>query len=429
MTLRLVRTTMPSRCAGFIAFLVALAGSARSACAQTDDPHPVPAAVQPALTSIRANNSWTLDQQVSICEIAAPPFKEAARGKELAHRFTALGLQHVRIDSVGNVIGERPGSGDGPTVVLAGHLDTVFPEGTNVHVTRHGTHFAAPGIGDDCRGLAVVLSVARAMNEAHVHTNGTVLFVGTVGEEGAGNLRGVRYLFERELRGKIDDFISVDGTGFGITSRAVGSHRYRITYVGPGGHSYGSFGMPNPLHALGRAIAKIAEIQVPQHPKTTFSVGVVRGGTSVNSIAHDGSMDVDLRSESAAALDSLDAAFHRAVREALTEERHRWPASTVPLDVRIDTIGIRPTGVQSDSAHIVRVAADAGQMLGVTLRTGASSTDSNIPISLGIPAITIDGGGTGHGAHSPEEWYDDGPRGYLGPQWALLIVTGLAGMR
>ncbi|HET7565303.1 MAG TPA: peptidase dimerization domain-containing protein, partial [Gemmatimonadaceae bacterium] len=246
-------------------------------------------------------------------------------------------------------------------------------------------------------------------------------------EEGAGNLRGVRYLFERELRGKIDDFISVDGTGFGITSRAVGSHRYRVTYFGPGGHSYGSFGMPNPLHALGRAIAKIAEIQVPRQPKTTFSVGVVRGGTSVNSIAHDGSMDVDLRSESAASLDSLDAAFHRAVQDALTEERARWSDSKAPLDLRIDTIGIRPTGAQSDTAHIVRVAVSAGQMLGVAPRTAASSTDSNIPISLGVPAITIDGGGEGHGAHSPEEWYDDGPRGYLGPQWALLIVTGLAG--
>jgi acetylornithine deacetylase/succinyl-diaminopimelate desuccinylase-like protein len=398
-----------------------------SLAAQASRSRSVPAALQPALASIRANNTWTLDQQVSICEIAAPPFKEAARGKELARRFTALGLQHVRIDSVGNVIGERPGTGDGPTVVLAGHLDTVFPEGTNVTVTRSGTRFTAPGIGDDCRGLAVVLTVARAMKETNVRTAGTVLFVGTVGEEGAGNLRGVRHLFEHELRGQIDDFISVDGTGLGITSRAVGSHRYRVTYSGPGGHSYGSFGMPNPLHALGRAIARIAQIQVPRHPKTTFSVGIVRGGTSVNSIAHDGSMDVDLRSESAPELDKLDATFRSAVQAALTEERARWPSSSAPLRVRIDTIGIRPTGAQSDTAHIVRVAVVAGQMLGVTPRTGASSTDSNIPISLGIPAITIDGGGHGHGAHSPEEWYDDGTDGYLGPQWALLIVTGLAG--
>ena len=399
-----------------------------SLAAQAPQRQGVPAALQPALASIRAHNTWTLDQQVSICEIAAPPFKETLRGKELARRFTALGLQHVRIDSVGNVIGERSGTGGGPTVVLAGHLDTVFPEGTKVDVTRTGTRMAAPGIGDDCRGLAVVLSVARAMNDAKVRTKGTILFVGTVGEEGAGNLRGVRHLFASDLRGKIDDFISVDGTGFGITSRAVGSHRYRVTYYGPGGHSYGAFGMPNPLHALGRAIAKIAAIQVPQHPKTTFSVGIVRGGTSVNSIAHDGSMDVDLRSESAAELASLDAKFQAAVREALSEERARWPDSKTPLNVRIDTIGIRPTGAQSDTAHIVQVAVAAGEMLGVTPRTGASSTDSNIPISLGVPAITIDGGGHGHGAHSPAEWYDDGTDGYLGPQWALLIVTGLAGV-
>lgn len=397
--------------------------------AQKSETASIPGALRPALEAAKTNNPWLLEQQVSICEIPAPPFKESARAAELKHRFEALGLVNVRIDGEGNVIGERPGSGRGPTVVLSGHLDTVFPEGTDVQVQREGTRFSAPGIADDCRGLAVMLGVARALADSRVKTPGTILFVGTVGEEGAGNLRGVRYLFERELRDKVDYFISVDGAGLGVTSRAVGSHRYRVHFAGPGGHSYGAFGMPNPIHAMGRAIALIDEIEVPRDPKTTFNVGIVRGGTSVNSIAAEASMDVDLRSESPEALAELDRKFHAALDSALTAERARWSGSSAPLAIAMDTIGIRPTGAQSDTARIVRVALTAGNALGFTPRTGASSTDSNIPISLGIPAITIDGGGSSRGSHSPDEWYDDGADGYLGPQWALLIATTLAGVK
>jgi acetylornithine deacetylase/succinyl-diaminopimelate desuccinylase-like protein len=287
----------------------------------------------------------------------------------------------------------------------------------------------APGIGDDCRGLAVMLAVAKAMQAVRVQTTGTVLFVGTVGEEGAGDLRGVRHLFTKEMPGKIDYFISVDGTGLDVTSRAVGSHRYRVTYQGPGGHSYGAFGMPNPIHALGRAMAKIGDIQVPASPKTTFNVGVISGGTSVNAISATGVMDVDLRSESQAALDTLDARFRAAVDAALAEENARWPLSSVQLTVKVDQTGRRPAGAQPDSALIVRTAVAAGRALGVTPKTSASSTDANIPMSLGVPAITIDGGGSGSGAHSLSEAYDDGPRGYLGPQWAMLIVSALAGVK
>ena len=389
-----------------------------------DDPR-----LRAALDAIRSSNAWTLDQQASICEIAAPPFKERRRGEEYQRRLRALGFTDVRIDSVGNVIATRRGTGAGPTVMIAGHLDTVFPEGTDVTVRRDGARLRGPGIGDDCRGLAVLLAVARAFNRADVRTAGTVYFVGTVGEEGPGNSRGARHLLDRTLKGKVDYFISVDGTGLGITSRAVGSHRYRVTYRGPGGHSYGAFGMPNPIHALGRAIAKIADVQVPTSPKTTFNVGVISGGTSVNSISATGVMDVDMRSESAQSLDAVDAQIRRAVAQALDEENARWPASKVRLTVQIDTIGIRPTGAQSDSAYIVRVAQAAGQTLGFGEPTSASSTDSNIPISLGIPAITIDGGGKGSGAHSLGETYDDTDKGYLGPQWALLVVSALAGVR
>ena len=401
---------------------VSLASPAR---AQSD---PAAPSVGRALARIKADNAWTLDHQQSICEIPAPPFKESVRGAEYKRRLEALGLT-VRVDSIGNVIAERRGMGTGPTVMLAGHLDTVFPEGTDVTVKREGPVMRAPGIGDDCRGLAVVLAVARAFQMEKVPTTGTIVFVGNVGEEGPGNLRGVRHLFTREYQGKVDYFISVDGTGLGLTSRAVGSNRYRVTYQGPGGHSYGAFGMPNPIHALGRAIAAIADIQVPTTPKATFNVGLIDGGTSVNTISPSGAMDVDLRSESTQALADLDAKFHTAVRGALAAENARWPSSRVKISVKIDTIGIRPAGALPDSAFIVRTAIGAGRSLGFTTTTSASSTDANFPMSLGIPAITIDGGGDGRGAHATSESYDDGDRGWLGPQWAALIVATLAKAR
>lgn len=385
-------------------------------------------AVRRTLDRIKADNAWTLDQQVSICEIPAPPFKEAVRGAEYRRRLEALGLT-VRTDSIGNVIAERRGTGGGPTVMIAGHLDTVFPEGTDVKVKREGTMMRGPGIGDDCRGLTVILAVARAMQMEKLSTAGTVIFVGNVGEEGPGNLRGVRHLMTREYPGKIDYFISVDGTGLGVTSRAVGSNRYRVTYRGPGGHSYGAFGMPNPIHALGRAIAAIGDIQVPTTPKATFNVGIIEGGTSVNTISPSGAMDVDLRSESPRALADLDAKVQSAVRDALTAENARWPGSRVRIALKLDTIGIRPAGAQPDSVPIVRAAIAAGKALGFTAPTTASSTDANLPMSLGIPAITIDGGGAGQGAHAISESYDDGDRGWLGPQWAALIIATLARAR
>ncbi|HWH51469.1 MAG TPA: M20/M25/M40 family metallo-hydrolase, partial [Gemmatimonadaceae bacterium] len=269
------------------------------------------ARVRAALDIVKADNAWTLQQQVELTQIPAPPFKESTRAAEFKRRLEALGLHDVRIDTAGNVIAMRPGTGKGPTVVLAGHLDTVFPEGTAVAVTRDGTRYKAPGIGDDDRGLAVVLAVVRAFEKANVQTNGAVYFVGDVGEEGPGNLRGMRNLFGHELKGKIDYFISIDDADLGIASRAVGSDRYRVSYKGPGGHSYGAFGIPNPIHALGRAIAGIADIQVPSKPKTTFNVGVIQGGTSVNSIAGEASMQIDMRSEDAASLAAVDAKIQK----------------------------------------------------------------------------------------------------------------------
>lgn len=407
--------------------LVALVSLAPSASTAQSTP------VTAVLHALQADNQWTLEQQASICEVPAPPFKEMRRSEEYRRRFQALGLQRVRIDAVGNVYGERPGTGGegAPTIVLAGHLDTVFPESTDVRVRREGTRLVGRGISDNCRGLAVVLAVARAFQRADPRHEARIVFVGNVGEEGPGNLRGVRYLFEREMPGEVDYFIAVDGAGLGITSRAVGSIRYHAMYKGPGGHSYGAFGIPNPVHALGRAIATIAEIQVSASPKTTFNVGVISGGTSVNSIAFEAAADIDMRSEQLESLRRLDAQVRRALSDALAEENARWPgdrAARARIRLEIDTIGVRPTGSQSDTARIVRVAVEAGRTLGFNPPTGASSTDANLPISLGIPAISIDGGGRGQGAHSLNEWYDDGTNGWLGPQWAALIVARLAGL-
>jgi len=396
---------------------------------------PLPTAnpkLRAALDILKADNAWTLQQQVELTRIPAPPFKESARAAEFKRRLEVLGVRNVRIDSVGNVIAERPGTGSGPTVLFEGHLDTVFPEGTDVTVKHSGDTLRAPGIGDDDRGLAVVLAVARAFDKAGVQTNGTVYFVGDVGEEGPGNLRGTRQLVTRELKGKIDYFISVDDGGLGIASRAVGSHRYRVTYKGPGGHSYGAFGIPNPIHALGRAIAAIADIQVPAAPKTTFNVGVIGGGTSVNSISATATMEIDMRSEDAASVDAVDVKVQKALRDALAAENARWNgprAAAAKLSLVIDTIGIRPTGRQADTAPIVQTALNAAKALGFTSSTGASSTDANLPISLGIPAIRIGGGGRNGNAHSLGEWYVDGPNGWLGPQWAALIVAALAGVK
>ena len=410
-----------------ILFLLAASTLAAQSPLPTSNPK-----VRAALDIIKADNAWTLQQQVELTQIPSPPFKESARAAEYKKRLEALGLTNVRIDSVGNVIAERKGVGTGPTVLIQGHLDTVFPEGTDVTVKRDGDKLHAPGIGDDDRGLAVVLAVARAFAKAGVQTNGTVYFVGDVGEEGPGNLRGTRNLVTKELKGKIDYFITVDGAGLGIASRAVGSNRYRVTYKGPGGHSYGAFGIPNPIHALGRAIAAIGDIQVPTTPKTTFNVGIIQGGTSVNSISADATMEVDMRSEDAASLAQVDAKVQKALRDALTAENARWPgprAAAAKLSLVIDTMGVRPTGAQSDAAPIVQTALSAAKALGFTSATSASSTDANLPISLGIPAIRMGGGGADEGSHSLGEWYSDGPNGWLGVQWAALVVAALAGVR
>jgi acetylornithine deacetylase/succinyl-diaminopimelate desuccinylase-like protein len=377
-----------------------------------------------AVETAKKNEPWVLEQQARLCEIPAPPFKEAERAKAYAQAFETLGLTNVRIDSVGNVLGERTGKTPRPHVVFSAHLDTVFPEGTNVTVAREGSVLKGPGIGDDCRGLAVVLGVIKAMKDASVQTEGTITFAGTVGEEGLGDLRGVKQLFGGELKGKIDRFVSVDGTGLGITHIGVGSLRYRVAFSGPGGHSYGAFGLANPIHALGRAMAKIGDFQVPSKPKTTFNVGRIGGGTSVNSIAFEAWMEVDMRSADPAALRSVDADFHRAVDTALEDENGRWN-NRGKLAVDKKLVGDRPAGRTTETAAIVQAAGSVTRALGLQVRLDEGSTDANIPMSLGIPAVTIDGGGRGTGAHSLGETFDS-TASEQGTQRALLLAIALA---
>ncbi|MEZ5416558.1 MAG: M20/M25/M40 family metallo-hydrolase [Vicinamibacterales bacterium] len=324
---------------------------------------------------------------------------------------------------MGNVLGERPGSARRPHVVMAAHLDTVFPEGTNVKTTQEGSVIRGPGIGDDCRGLAVVLAVIRALRAGNVRTPGTITFVGNVGEEGLGDLRGVKHIFDEGLKGQVDRFVSIDGTGLGITHVSVGSLRYRVTFKGPGGHSYGAFGMVNPIHALGRAMATIGEFQVPVEPKTTFNVGRVGGGTSVNSIPFEAWMEVDMRSADPASLQSLDAKFHKAVDDAVGAENARWNSRALTVEKTL--VGNRPAGRAPATSAIVQAATSVTTALGIPVSLDEGSTDANYPQSLGIQAITIDGGGRGRGAHALDESFDS-TDSWKGTQRALLLAIALA---
>jgi tripeptide aminopeptidase len=381
-------------------------------------------AVKAAIDRVRRDEPRLLEEQIRLCEIPAPPFKEGRRAEAFRQAFESLGLKNVRIDRVGNVLGERPGLAPRPHLVFTAHLDTVFSEEVRVQISRAGKVIKGPGISDDCRGLAVLLGVVRALNEGNIQTPGSITFVGTVGEEGLGDLRGVKHLFNEELKGRIDRFVSVDGAGLGITHIGVGSLRYRVTFKGPGGHSYADFGIANPLHALGRAMGSIADLRVPAQPKTTFNVGRVGGGTSVNAIASDAWMEVDLRSSDRAALTALDAGFQKALDVALSEENERW-GNRGRLVMEKAVVGNRPAGRVAADAPIVQAAVSVTRALGLPVTLDEGSTDSNIAMSLGIPAITVDGGGSASGTHSIAEVFDS-TDSWRGTARALLLAIALA---
>lgn len=383
-------------------------------------------AVKSALAAIEADDERTLRDQIELTEIPAPPFKEAVRAAAFAKRLRALGFADAKLDEEGNVIAPRKGSGNGPTLVISAHLDTVFPEGTDVKVKKQGERYYAPGIGDDGRGLAALLSIIRALNATQLKTVGDVWFVGTVGEEELGDLRGVKALFRDNKN--IDGFISLDGLTIDrVVNAATGSRRFKISYIGPGGHSFNAFGMPSATHAMGRAIAKMADVETPTEPKTTYTVGTVKGGTSVNAIAADAEIGLDMRSNSAAELAKLEEKMLAIARAAADEENARWKQPG-RVKVEIKLVGDRPAGAQARDSLITQVGVRSAQALGVKdFFISASSMDSNTPIALGVPAVALGGGGIGGGAHAPLEWYSP-LNAWRGPQNALLAMLALVGV-
>jgi acetylornithine deacetylase/succinyl-diaminopimelate desuccinylase-like protein len=380
--------------------------------------------IKAALEAAQKNEPHFIEEQIRVCEIPAPPFKEEARGKEFERIFKQMGLKDVRIDKAGNVIGVRPGASAHPNLLFQAHLDTVFPEGTDVKVKHDGDILKAPGIGDDCRGLAMMMGVIQALNDAKVQTPGTITFAADTGEEGLGDLRGTKELFNVTLKGQIDKFISVDGTGLSITTTGVGSYRYRATFKGAGGHSFGAFGLANPIQAMGRAIAKIDAFEVPTKPKTTFNVGRVGGGTSVNAIPFEGWMEVDMRSSDKDSLETINGKYKLAVQQAVEEENKRFKGRS-PVTVDNEVVGYRPAGSTPADSAIVKTAIAITKLFGASGNLGEGSTDSNVPMNLGIPAITIGGGGRGTNAHALDESFDT-KDSYLGTQRGILLAVALA---
>jgi acetylornithine deacetylase/succinyl-diaminopimelate desuccinylase-like protein len=379
------------------------------------------------LDDIKADDARALEEQKRITEIPAPPFKEKVRAEYYLKRMQELGFKDASIDSEGNVIALRKGTGGGrPKLVVSAHLDTVFPEDVDVTVKEKDGVINAPGIGDDSRGLAALLSLFKAMNENGISTVGDLLVVGTVGEEELGNLRGVKALFRDHK--DIDGFISIDGLGVSrVVNQSTGSHRYEMIFKGPGGHSFQEFGLPSAIHAMGRAIAKISELQTPAEPRTTFTVGTVRGGTSVNAIAAEARMAVDMRSNSTEELLKLEEKLLGLVKQAVVEENARW--NTDKISVEIKLIGDRPAGIVEMDSPIVQATQRAVSTIarGPKVTFAGSSTDSNIAMSLGIPAVTIGGGGEGGNWHSRNEWYRP-TDAWMGPQSALITVLMLSGL-
>jgi tripeptide aminopeptidase len=366
---------------------------------------------------------------IELTEIPAPPFEEDKRAARFAEMLREAGLSDVTIDDVGNAVGRRRGTDGDRVIAYSAHLDTVFPADTDVTVRYDDEKMYAPGIGDNTRGLVTVLGVLRAMQAANIETEADVLFIGNVGEEGLGDLRGVKHLF-RDGAPKIDTLIAVDG---GDSSRivygGVGSHRYRVTFRGPGGHSWGAFGLASPHHALGRAIAIFVEnapVVTSVGEKTSYNVGRIGGGTSINSIAFESWMEIDMRSGSQDKLDDVDAVLQAAIEQALQEE-NAARLDGPELTVDVDRVGTRPAAQGDATTPLVQRAMAATLAFGVEPSLQISSTDANLPISKGVPAVTMSRGGVSGSSHAPEEWWQN-VDGHVGMQIGLLTLLAEAGM-
>ncbi|MBD2703476.1 M20/M25/M40 family metallo-hydrolase [Spirosoma sp. BT702] len=385
-------------------------------------------AVQSAFKIFNDLEPQTKQDLYTLTEIASPPFKEAERSKKYAAMMKEAGADSVWIDEVNNVIAKRKGKSGKKTVVVEAHLDTVFPAGTDVKIKTKGDTLYAPGVGDDTRGLTAVLAVLKGLEKAKIETEADVLFVGAVGEEGLGDLRGVKHLL-RDGSPKVDSYIAVDGHGIEtITHRGLGSHRYRITFKGPGGHSYGAFGIVNPHGALGKAINYFttdADKFTREGVKTTYSVSVIGGGTSINAIPYESWMEVDMRSESKEKLAGVDKLLQAAVQRALKEE-NAMKRSGPDLTVEVKLVGDRPSGRIEPTIPLVQRAMAVSKYLQGEPKLRVGSTNANIPIAKGIPAVTIGSGGTGGNAHSLREWWIN-DKGVLGLQRILLVLLSEAG--
>lgn len=371
----------------------------------------------------------TIKNHIELTEIEAPPFKEERRAKEFAERLKLAGIENVWIDSIGNVIGFLKGSVGNKNIAVDAHIDTVFPEGTDVKVRVKNDTLFAPGIGDDTRGLAMILTLAETIKKNNIEPINNIIFIGTVGEEGLGDLRGVRYLFKNKTP-KIDSWIAIDGGSIGrVNNQALGSYRYEVIFDGPGGHSWGAFGLVNPHHALGSGIKNFinkADVYTSSGPKTSYNVGVINGGTSVNSIPFKSSMLIDIRSIEPNRLDHMEEILYNSMQEAL-KEQNEMKRSGPDLTLTINKIGNRPSGIVKESVPLIQKTIAATQYMGVEPRLTIGSTDSNIPISLGVPAVTIGRGGDGGGAHSLDEWWIN-KEGYKSIQLALLILLSESGI-
>lgn len=391
-------------------------------------------AVEAARAYIRDTDDRTLAEMVELVEIPAPPFAEGDRGASVRQRFEAAGLADVVVDEIGNVLARLPSdgrpAGDSAPLVISAHLDTVFPGDTAIRVRREHGRIHAPGIADNCRGLAAILAIARALLHAGVRPAAPLVFVADVGEEGVGDLRGMKHIFRegspwRSARG----FISVDGTGVRrIVNRGVGSRRLRVTVEGSGGHSWADWGVPNPVNALGLGIAELARLAPPRQPRTVLTVGRICGGTSVNAIPDSAWLELDLRSEAAPPLHELEQRVRRIFTQATSEANARRRRGTPALALGLELIGDRPTGETAAASALVRAARNATRVVGETPELVASSTDANAPMALGIPAIAIGAGGESGGTHTLEEWYSNerGPEGIERVLLTLLGFTGLA---
>lgn len=387
---------------------------------------------QAAADTLRRQHDRLVEEIIALTEIPAPPFKEERRALAYETKFRELGLDDVGRDAMGNVIGVRRGRANGQMVAVAAHLDTVFPEGTDCTVRREGTKLYAPGVGDDTRGLAVLLAFIRALDAAQIETEQDLLFIGDVGEEGKGDLRGIRHVFtEGHYRDRIASFFTIDGLELDkITTSAVGSYRYRMTFRGPGGHSLNAFGTVNPAHAMAGLVQGLSRLDVPSDPRTTFCAAVFGGGTSINAIPNEVWVEIDLRSESQAELDKLDANLHALMEGAVAEENARGDTTEGQITAEAKRIGNRPAGHTDHDTRIVQAALTALQAFGFEPSCEASSTDANIPMSLGVPAIRLGSGGTGGRAHSLEEWIDVEPTLSLrGLSAGLATILGTVGMR